>query len=169
MSDSQSTIFVLHNVSDRKLNKNYNTPDEVKTASGLLTFDGVYDNVWCNKSILAGKDFILFVMGKYVGDTNAFDRKMPLETLCDWDLIAQLASMGGHIGWHTWSHPDLTKLSAEELKKEVTPPFPMKYFAYPHGRFNERVIEAVKEAGFEYAFSVNKGDNSRFQKLRKYL
>jgi peptidoglycan/xylan/chitin deacetylase (PgdA/CDA1 family) len=108
-------------------------------------------------------------MGDYIGKDNSFDSKMPLEKICDWDKLEELKSHGAEFGWHTWSHRDLTKLSYDEILKEIEPPIEMKYFAYPYGRFNDRVIKAVKEMGYEYAFSVNRGDNSRYQKLRKYL
>jgi peptidoglycan/xylan/chitin deacetylase (PgdA/CDA1 family) len=72
------------------------------------------------------------------------------------------------IGWHTWSHPDLTKLSKEEIIKEITPPRPMKYFAYPYGNFNHLVIQCVKEAGYEKAWSVTQGSISVFDQDHKY-
>lgn len=108
-------------------------------------------------------------MGNYIGKDNSFDVGMPLERLCTMNEIMLMASNGAKIGWHTWSHRDLTKLSDEELEKEVTPIFPMKYFAYPYGKFNDMVIEAVKKAGFEEAWSVTEGDDSQFQRLRRYL
>jgi hypothetical protein len=33
----------------------------------------------------------------------------------------------------------------------------MDYFAYPYGRFNQLVIDCVKEAGFKQAYSVTQG------------
>jgi peptidoglycan/xylan/chitin deacetylase (PgdA/CDA1 family) len=65
-----------------------------------------------------------------------------------------------HIGWHTWSHPDLTTLSREQIMKEITPPFPMDTFAYPYGRYNDLVVQCVKEAGFKEAYSVTQGSTN---------
>ncbi len=112
-------------------------------------------------------------MGDYVGKDNAFDVKdnpeLPLERYCDWNEIMELVNTGCYLGWHTWSHKDLTTLSYDEVVKEITPPFPMATLAYPYGRFNDVVIEAAKAVGFEKAYSVTAGDNSPYQITREYL
>lgn len=151
---------------------NYNTREEIAGADGLLTFDGVYQNVYENSDLLIARTVILFIVGNYIGSDNSFDKGMPPEKFCTWQ---QLEALGGlermcEIGWHTWSHRDLRTLSDEELEKELTPPWPMRYLAYPYGRFDDRVIKAVKKAGFEAAFAAGKyGDGSQFQIMRKYL
>ncbi len=136
-----------------------------------LTFDGVYKNVWENRDILKGKKFILFVTGAYMGKGNSYDKgKMPYEKLCDWNEIMDLVKMGGKLGWHTWTHPNLTRVrDKERLRKEIMPPFPMDYFAYPYGKFSQKAVEIVKEVGFKYAFSVRRSDGSKYQLKRKYL
>lgn len=65
------------------------------------------------------------------------------------------------IGGHTLSHPpDMTKLSDEELDNEIG--FNREWcqewsgqevesFCYPKGRYNDKVVEAVKRAGFKEA------------------
>lgn len=161
-------MILLHNVGP-KINSNYNTLEEILSSEGKLSFDGVYRNVFDSFEAFKERDITLFVMGNYIGKDNSFDVGMPLERLCTMNEIMLMASNGAKIGWHTWSHRDLTKLSDEELEKEVTPIFPMKYFAYPYGKFNDMVIEAVKKAGFEEAWSVTEGDDSQFQRLRRYL
>ena len=94
---------------------------------------------------------------------------MPLERFCDWNQIMDLVNIGGKLAWHGKSHKNLTKLSYDEIVEEVTPPFLMNYFAYPHGKFNSVVIDILKKAGFKQAFSVNRGANSEYRLLRKYL
>lgn len=169
MNISQYTTLILHNVGNIK-NPNYNTFEDIINSKGVLTFDGVYRNVYNNKELLKHRDVILFVMGNYVGKDNSFDTKMPLEKICDWNEIMEMVDQGAELGWHTRSHRDLRKLSDEELIREVTPPFPMKYFAYPYGRVDKRVEEAVKKAGYEYAYCAGKyGDDSQYQLKRKYL
>jgi peptidoglycan/xylan/chitin deacetylase (PgdA/CDA1 family) len=59
--------------------------------------------------------------------------------------------------------------------KEITPPFPMDYFAYPYGRFNQVVVDIVKQAGFKEAWSVTQGSQDPnekdhiFKQYRPYL
>lgn len=130
----------------------------------------MYRNVWENRDVLEGKNFILFPMGNYIGKDNSFDVKMPLEDLCNMEEIEELVSMGGILGWHTWSHRNLTKLSEEEIIKEIDAPFKTELFAYPYGRLNDRVIKLLKERGYKYAFSAGKfGDGTDFQLKRTYL
>ena len=152
------------------MNSNYNTREEILASSGPISFDGAYSTVWFNQNVLLDRDVTLFVTGSFVGGNNRFDDPMPFETFCDWNQIMQMViQYGCRLGWHTWTHKDLTLISDAELLYEVTPPFPMDHFAYPYGKFNANVIEAVRTAGFKTAWGVFDGDNSDFQKTRRYL
>lgn len=159
---------LLHKIGP-KINENYNTREEIIACDEPLSFDGVYVSVWENRDILAGKDVTLFVMGGYIGADNSFDKGQPYERLCDETQLKELVDIGCKIGWHTWTHQDLTRVDDMLLELEVTPPYPMSDFAYPYGRFNQRVIDAVKKAGFKRAYSVIKGNGSEYQLLRSYL
>lgn len=161
--------YLCHNIGE-KINSNYNTLDEILACDGPISFDGVYSNVYENWDKIKHKDITLFVMGDYIGKDNSFDVGQPLERLCGIQEILAMKKDGAKLGWHSWSHRDLTTLNDEELKKELMcPQVFQKTFSYPYGKFDDRVIQAVKDAGFEDAWSVTEGDNSRFQKLRHYL
>lgn len=164
-------MILAHNIGDIK-HSNYNTREQILNCSDEIGFDGIYLNVYENKDILKNKKGIFFVMGDYVGKDNNFDLKnVPkLEKYCTWEQVKEMSEETGfEIGWHTWSHPDLTTLSREEIIKEITPPFPMKYFAYPYGRYNDLVVDCVKEVGFEDAWSVTQGTGEQFKRIRNYL
>jgi hypothetical protein len=153
---------LAHNIGNIN-HSNYNTREQILACNDPIGFDGIYRNVYENKDVLEGKTGIFFVMGDYMGKDNSFDLpNVPAkERYCTWDEIIELISEYKFmIGWHTWSHPDLTTLSDEEIRKEITPPFPMQTFAYPYGRYNDRVIQLVKEAGYKYAFSVTQGSQN---------
>lgn len=161
---------ICENNSPHRTNPNYDTVDEIKSSADRLTFDGVYLNVYEYRHLLINRNAILFVMGDYVGKDNTFNYPMPLERYCDWDQIHELVDdYGCELGWHTWSHRILPNLSEEEIEKEVKPPFPMKYFAYPHGRISERVLQLVRESGYDSAFSVHETDGTRFSIQRRYM
>lgn len=161
---------LAHNIGPSKINENYNTPVQVMSCTEPLTFDGVYKNVHDYRELLLGKDVTLFVTGDYVGKDNSFDTPMPLEKFCDWSEIMDLVvNYKCKLGWHTWSHKDLTTLPYDKIVKEVTPPFPMETFAYPYGRFNADCVRAVKEAGFKKAYSVTQGNENEFTLFRNYL
>ena len=155
-------MVLAHNIGTEN-HSNYHTREQILACNDLIGFDGIYKNVYDNRDVLEGKSGVFFVMGDYVGKDNSFDlAHVPkLEKYCTWDEIHEMAeTLNFKIGWHTWSHPDLTKLSRTEIMQEITPPFPMKYFAYPYGNFNNLVIDCVKEAGYEMAWSVTQGSQN---------
>lgn len=83
------------------------------------------------------------------------------------EQIRQLAILGFEIGGHTFSHPaDLKLLNDEDLKFEISGAKmivenaigkPVRWFAYPRGKFDERVKRIVAEAGFEFARTTRNG------------
>ncbi len=170
-----SKYCLLHNVGEKRfrnaaINSNYNPPHQIRNFKGILTFDGIYRNVLENEDLLKNRKSIFFIMGNFIGKDNAFDVGMPYERYCSWDELEYLREKYDiDFGWHTWTHRDLTKLSDSEIVAECTPSFKTDLFAYPYGRFDNRVIKILKDLGYKKAFSVNKGDNSDFQILRPYI
>lgn len=168
---------LLHNIrsihhDNPSVRSNYNSPNEVLRATEQLSFDGIYLNVWENRHLLAHRTYkpFLFVMGNFVGLDNSFDTGMPPEKYCDWNQIMDLVTnYNCELGWHSWTHRNLCTLKDEQIIKEITPPFPMKYFAYPYGNVDERVARLVENAGYEDAWSVHQGNGQRFQRNRQYL
>jgi peptidoglycan/xylan/chitin deacetylase (PgdA/CDA1 family) len=77
--------------------------------------------------------------------------------------LQKLAAANIEVGAHTQTHPNLTTLSPSQLSQELygsrrdleaVVNQPVRYLAYPGGRFNEEVVTATKAAGFEAACSV---------------
>jgi len=73
---------------------------------------------------------------------------------------------GLSIGSHTWSHPNLTRLTDAELAEELTRPlgwlrarFPrvIPWLTYPYGLTDSRVERATEQAGYEAALRVDGG------------
>mgnify|MGYP000418546074 CR=1 FL=1 len=84
---------------------------------------------------------------------------------CDKDYkieqIKMLADLGFEIGSHTIHHPqDLKRLSkidawceiadSRRILQEVTKQT-IDWFCYPRGRYNEKIIDMVRQAGYKYA------------------
>jgi len=79
----------------------------------------------------------------------------------------ELAKMGFEIGSHTFSHPeDLKRLREIDLYYEIEESRKfliamtgqsIDWFCYPGGKYNDRVKEIVKEAGYRYARTTNLG------------
>jgi len=178
---------LAHNIVSEKeyleLNRhsNYNSIEQIINCEDQIGFDGIYFNVFENHECLKNKSGVLFIMGNFIGGNNVFDLKhVPrLENYCNLEQLEYLRdNYDFEFGWHTWSHPDLTTLSEIEIMQEITPPNYLggiRYFAYPYGRYNDLVVECVKKAGYEAAWSVTQGSTNpndkdhQFKLYRPYL
>ncbi|MDQ2818010.1 MAG: polysaccharide deacetylase family protein [Candidatus Eremiobacteraeota bacterium] len=83
--------------------------------------------------------------------------------------LRALAVAGMEIGAHTVHHPDLTQLRGARLRAEVFTPkrilariagAPVTAFAYPSGRWDGQVREAVRAAGYDFAVTTMPGRTS---------
>ena len=150
---------LAHNIGTEE-HSNYHTREQILACEEPIGFDGVYRNVYENQDVLQNKSGIMFVMGNFMGKDNEFDLEhVPkLEQYCTLSEVKQLCALYDfQIGWHTWSHRALTTLSDREIIQEITAPFPTKLLRYPHGTYDDRVVELVKQAGYEKAYSVTQG------------
>lgn len=86
-------------------------------------------------------------------------------TLPAWRVREMLAA-GWEVDAHTITHPDLTQVDDAQLWYEVhgsrvalqrTFHVPVDFFCYPSGRYDARVIAAVRRAGYLGATTTNYG------------
>jgi peptidoglycan/xylan/chitin deacetylase (PgdA/CDA1 family) len=91
-----------------------------------------------------------------------------------WSMIQEMHRNGIAIGSHTRSHALLTQEHIMRAKSELTESrhelevrldSPVEHFAYPDGRFNPSVVEAVCEAGYRYGFGICQTRDPRFPTL----
>lgn len=82
--------------------------------------------------------------------------------------IEEMTRRGFVFQSHTRSHADLTTIAPERLSDELLGArleledllgTRVAYLAYPYGRYDERVLEATRTAGYSAAFSVQPGFN----------
>jgi peptidoglycan/xylan/chitin deacetylase (PgdA/CDA1 family) len=80
-----------------------------------------------------------------------------------WDMIETMHQNGITIGSHTKSHILLTAERPETAKQELIESKAViesklktriRHFAYPDGRFNPSVVEAVDSSGYEFAYGI---------------
>ncbi len=164
-------MFLCHRIGPR-LNSNFNRLDEILAADGPISFDGIYTELLQYIPQLQAKPQIyLFFSGAHVGRDNRFDRGQPFGQFCDWPEIRHLVQkLNAKLGYHSLTHRDLTAMSDEDVVKEITPPFSMDFFAYPHGRVDARVARLVKNAGYKAAWAAGPhGDGSQYQLKRWYI
>ena len=91
-----------------------------------------------------------------------------------WDMIGRMHDSGITIGSHTSSHALLTSESLETVKRQLVDSkvaleaklkSNVRHFAYPDGRFNPGVVQAVHSAGYRFAYSICHRRDSRFPLL----
>lgn len=113
----------------------------------------------------------VFVVSGYIGHTNEWmqARGFPARPLLSAPALRELSAHGIEVGSHTRTHPRLDELVNNEVEAELRDSrkaledilgSPVRYFAYPYGRFNDAVRKAVSET-YEAACSTRSGFNRR--------
>lgn len=140
-----------------------------------LTFDDGFRNFFsCALPILKRFQFpaTVFLVTGRSGKDNQWPGQSPdiprLELL-DWQDVQEASREGIDFGVHTATHPNLARLSGEELAREIIEPQHIiservgskpRLFAYPYGIHTPAVEEIVCRA-YEAACSVEMGFASR--------
>jgi len=95
---------------------------------------------------------------------SPFDREFPQDQLLTSKEIQAIAK-DFEIGAHTMTHPVLTRIPLVEATKEIAESRaylqkltkqPVNTFCYPRGAFTQAHVEAVKQAGFRTARTVER-------------
>lgn len=135
----------------------------------VLTFDDGYRGVRENAlPALHARGFkaTVFVVADRIGGVNDWDGETPGEPLLAADEIRELHGAGIEIGSHGATHRALTRLDAADLAREVAGSretleqitgSPVTSFCYPYGNFDDRVVEAVRTAGYRAATVIRGG------------
>ena len=118
-----------------------------------LTFDCGYENGNTPLILDALKKHkapaTFFVVGNFVSTSG--------------DLLKRMVDEGHAVGNHTFSHPDMSKISTqeafakelsqvEELFKEATGTEMEKYYRPPQGKYNEANLKMAKDMGYKTFF-----------------
>lgn len=81
-------------------------------------------------------------------------------------LIDAASKPGITLGSHTWGHPNLTRLTQDELAREMSRPLAwlrervpttLPWIAYPYGSFNADTERAARDAGYTAGLAVSGG------------
>lgn len=122
----------------------------------VLSFDdGWKDHYTVALPILKKKNLV----GTFFIITNSVGHSAYL----NWEELLELSAAGMDIQSHTREHSDLTKLSDQAVLDEIAGSkkdledrlnTEVNVLAYPYGRYNRRVVDLTKRAGFENAVTV---------------
>lgn len=131
----------------------------------ILTFDDGYTDNYTNAfKVLNERDMVavMYPYTKKINSTNGLTKNQ----------LEELLENNWEIGSHTINHLDLTTLTVDKLVQEVRDSkqyleelfgIDVVSFCYPAGQYNQKVVEAVKKAGYKYGVTTNYG-MSNFEK-----
>jgi peptidoglycan/xylan/chitin deacetylase (PgdA/CDA1 family) len=139
---------------------------DVAPHSFLITFDDGYRDILDCRTTFekCGIKPLVFTLSE---PNRALETDIPAwNRLLGGDDLRSLARDGWDIGSHSATHADLTALDDKALVAEVLESkqriedvlgSPVRYFAYPKGRYTSRVLRACSSAGYAAAFSMDDG------------
>ncbi|MDH7602908.1 MAG: polysaccharide deacetylase family protein [Armatimonadota bacterium] len=136
-----------------------------------ITFDDAYLGVYDHACpALAARDMTatIFVVVDCIGGVNEWDSAAGdvREPLMSVGQIREIAESGFEIGSHTLTHPHLLTLNESDLRREIADSKKklediigreVVAFSYPYGEYDQRVVNAVAEAGYRYAVATKLG------------
>lgn len=139
--------------------------------AALLSFDDGYSDLLeaaCPILAERGVPAVVFAVAGQVGGSNEWDRANGAGRLglLDGEGLRAVAAAGVEVGSHTTSHRALTDLDPAGIEDELEGsrarlealglPRP-RAFSYPYGRWSPALADAVRDAGYEAAFTTGWG------------
>ncbi len=141
----------------------------------VLTFDDAYEKLYtyalpCLEKY--GFSATLFVITGYAGRLNEWDINLGWLKFrhLSWNQIRELSRLGFEIGSHTVHHADLTNLDERTLMKELRQSKAeiehrisktVRFISFPFGRYDSRVVQACREAGYTAGCGFLSGRNQK--------
>jgi peptidoglycan/xylan/chitin deacetylase (PgdA/CDA1 family) len=179
-------ILMFHAIGDGRgtpLPELYDAPETFRAQLAWLaahgfhavTLDDVYLH-WVAGRTLPRKPVVLTFDDGYPGDV---DVALPALRALRWvgvlnlqvdnlvpARVRRLIDAGWEVDSHTFTHPDLTTITDRALVREIATSrawihgvlkVPVRFFCYPSGRFDARVVAAVRRAGYVGATTTIEG------------
>ncbi len=148
--------------------------------SVLVTMDDGYASVLTEAAPrlhAAGVPAVAFVCPGRFGGESAWMEETAGEPLLTADEVARLPELGVEVGVHSMDHTRLPGVDDEELHRQVMEArdvlagvmgAPARAFAYPEGLWDPAAVRAVRRAGYQVAFAVDRGGD-RFTVPRRAI
>ncbi len=159
--------------------------NKVQTAKTIvLSFDDGFQNFYTEAFPILnefGFTATVFLVTAYCEKHNDWEGNLPTlerSKLLSWNEIKELHKHGIEFGAHSLSHPDFTKISLEDVERELVESksviedklgSAVETFAYPYGKFNN-AVKRLTAQNYAVACSTNLGkvkENSDFYSLAR--
>lgn len=144
--------------------------DEIPEKSFVITFDDGYEDNYLNAfPILKKYNFKATIYLVPNQKTNYWEEKNTsvLSNLLNEKQILEMQNSGLiEFGSHTLSHVNLSTINDEQLLNELKKSKEevekitnqeCEAFAYPYGKFDDKIVQAVKNVGYKNATVVKRG------------
>jgi len=141
----------------------------------ILTFDDGYeDNYTIALPLLRSFDCraVIFVVTDKKRRTNFWDSGEPTAALLTSGQMQELNRSGIEIGSHTVTHPNLTQIPVDAVRRELTESkdsiqhilgSEVLSFAYPYGALQPAIRNLVGEAEYKFAVAADSGPLAFYQ------
>ena len=139
--------------------RNWRSRDPLPPRAVVVSFDDGYRSVWLNA-------FPVLRRKNWPGLLNLEVRNLEQPWGIRPHQVEQLVAADWELGAHTLTHPSLTSVDDARLEREVVGSrdviasrfgVNVLFFCYPAGAYDERVIRAVRRAGFLAATTTEYG------------
>lgn len=138
--------------------------------SVVINFDDGYKDILHVKSFLKShgiKPTVFLIADRQ--NANRQELETNKEFLSKKDILC-LVRTGWEIGSHTATHPNMNNLNDIQIKHEIIESknilekelnLPIRYLAFPKGRYSQQILKAVKKAGYDLALTMDDGQINR--------
>ncbi|MEK7517688.1 MAG: polysaccharide deacetylase family protein [Patescibacteria group bacterium] len=136
----------------------------ISKPSVLITIDDGYEDVLETKDIfheMKIKPLLFLLSNPDSADRSELGNKKKLLTEKQMKILVK---EGWSFGSHGATHADFSKLSNSKIEEEVVVSkrnlekmfgVSVKYFAYPKGRYTDKIVSAVSKSSYVLAFSMD--------------
>lgn len=161
-------LQIIKNSGYQSINLDQYLNNQLPAKPIIFSFDDGYDNAY-------SEAFNLLKKYGFNGTFYVITNKIGTSGYLTESQIKEMSSSGMTIGDHTLSHPNLSTASPATVKKEITlsksrletiTGTSISNFCYPSGKYNQSVIDLLKEAGFKTATTTKSpavGFNNYFE------
>ncbi|MCE9550659.1 MAG: polysaccharide deacetylase family protein [Betaproteobacteria bacterium] len=140
--------------------------ESIAARTAVITFDDGYaDNYPAFEALLKrGMRATWFIPSEVVGQLSGWTK--PARQMLSTEQLREIAGAGMEIGAHGRTHCRLTQVGDDCLQNEVADSktdlarvvgAEIRSFAYPYGDQDDRVVQAVRNAGFRLACGTDAG------------